>query len=140
MDRRTLPLLLALAICPPAALSGQAVHGEHGSSEPPHTAGASPYAVAPIFHSPSHERPGAESPLDRRVATIAAAPRSRPWWLLPAIGAGTGGLGMGLAMARRDRACMDPIGCVVLAPLVGFVVGGAAGGVLELMVRLVEED
>lgn len=68
-----------------------------------------------------------------------ATQRTRPWWIFPAIGAGTGAVIMGYRMSQETAECMDPIGCIVGPPVMGALVGGVAGGLVEWITRMVED-
>lgn len=64
--------------------------------------------------------------------------QARAWWRYPIIGAGVGAVLVTVWMAQDTGECMDPIGCFLGPPLVGAVLGGAAGGLVELITRAVE--
>jgi hypothetical protein len=65
--------------------------------------------------------------------------RVRPWWIFPAVGAGAGAVIMGYRMSQETAECTDPIGCLVGPPLMGAMVGGAAGGLVEWITRMFED-
>ncbi len=64
--------------------------------------------------------------------TASIAERSRPWWLIPAVGAVLGGTYFGIDYIRSCTECfIGPVAWVAI----GAGAGAAAGGLVELIVR-----
>jgi len=139
MTTRSIGRMLAAGMLAllPGTLAAQQVYAgaAPGEGAPLRAPEAFPSTPAPVLGGASLLVEAAVSPAEGGVARAdsSAARKKRSRRSLAVVGAGVGALGMGIAVLGKTGECMDPIGCFIAPSLFGAVVGGAVGGLMDLV-------